>query len=46
MIPRDSASTSVGPAGGTASDSANTVQVVIPAGARSSTIAVVMSSVT
>ena len=43
MIPRDAASTPIGPAGGTASDSANTVQVVIPPGALSSTINVVIT---
>ena len=43
MIPRDTASTPIGPAGGTASDSANSVQVVIPPGALSSTIDVVIT---
>ena len=43
MVARDTASTSIGPAGGTASDSANTVQVVIPAGALASTVNVVIT---
>ena len=43
MVPRDAASTPIGPAGGTANDSANTVQVVIPAGALSTTINVVIT---
>ena len=46
MVPRDTASTPIGPAGGTASNSANTVQVVIPAGALSSTINVVITPFT
>jgi RHS repeat-associated protein len=43
MVPRDTASTPIGPAGGTASDSGNTVQVVIPAGALATTINVVIT---
>jgi hypothetical protein len=43
MIPRDAASTPIGPAGGTASDSGNSVEVIIPPGALSSTINVVIT---
>ena len=43
MVARDSASTSIGPAGGVAGDSANRVQVVIPPGALTSTIDVVIT---
>jgi RHS repeat-associated protein len=43
MVARDTAVTPIGPAGGTANDSANTVQVVIPAGALNSTVNVVIT---
>jgi RHS repeat-associated protein len=43
MVARDAAVTAIGPAGGTASDSANSVQVVIPAGALGSTVNVVIT---
>jgi len=43
MIPRDPASTPIGPAGGTANDSANSVQVVVPPGALTTTINVVIT---